>query len=82
MSKIRKVSFTDCWKQFVETPAEESGPKSAQYDRVRSCTSKKGSYVNSVDATESAVANSTATEIYVAYKCRWCQYWHIGHKTV
>jgi hypothetical protein len=61
MSKIKKVTFGDCWKQFVETPAE-SGPLSAQYDKIRSCTSKKGSYVDSAIADKAAVANSSEVD--------------------
>ena len=50
------------------------------YDKIRSCKTKVAHLnVAKAEAARDA-ANKTNTGEYVFYKCRWCAFYHVGHK--
>jgi hypothetical protein len=78
--KPPKITFKDMWRQFAEHHVKPS-PPSAQYDKARSCLSKK---VHVTEAMAIAAAEKATREEgvpFVAYKCRWCVFHHVGHAT-
>jgi hypothetical protein len=77
--KPPKVTFSDMWHRFAEAK-EDRSPVSSQYDKARSCLSKKAHVTK--EMAEKAAATETRIEgvPYVHYKCRWCPYFHIGHQ--
>lgn len=78
--KPPKVSFKDMWRQFSEHN-ERPSPPSEQYDKARSCLSKKAHVTKEMAITAAEKATKHDGVAYVAYKCRWCPYHHVGHAT-
>ena len=77
--KPPKITFKDMWHQFAEAPDIKT-PPCAQYDKARSCLSKKAHATKKMAEDAATEATRIEKEAYVAYKCRWCSYHHIGHE--
>jgi hypothetical protein len=77
--KPPKITFGDMWQRFTEEKVVDS-PPSKQYDKLRSCQSKKVHFTKE-SADKAAELNSKIDGcVYVSYKCRWCSNWHVGHE--
>jgi hypothetical protein len=77
--KPPKITFGDMWRRFAEHN-ERPSPPSDQYDKARSCLSKKAHATKEMAIKAAEIATRIEGEAYVAYKCRWCQYHHVGHE--
>ena len=77
--KPPKVTFGDMWHQFAEAE-EDHSPVSRQYDKLRSCLSKKTYLTREIAENAAAVVTRENDVQYEHYKCRWCPYFHVGHK--
>lgn len=76
--KPPKITFKDMWRQFAEHHVKPA-PPCAQYDKARSCLSKKAHATEGMAIAAAEKATREEGELYVAYKCRWCIYHHVGH---
>jgi len=79
MAKPKKLTFRDIFEHHVE-PEDTPQPHSAMYDKVRSCLSKVPHLTRAI--AEGVATQDTAKfrEKFVAYKCRWCSQFHVGHE--
>ena len=76
--KPPKIGFRDMYRHFCEETPKQTGP-SSQYDKARSCLSKKAHATKELADAAAAHATIIDKEQYIAYKCRWCIYYHVGH---
>lgn len=74
-NKPPKITTQDMYIAFCETPPKPA-PVGPMYDKVRSC-------MNKIDFLTMEAAQKCADQQkdpFDAYKCRWCSFYHIGHR--
>jgi hypothetical protein len=75
--KPPKITNMDMYIHFCEGEKYVANP---QFDKAMSCSRKKNFL--SMEAAQTEADNQTRIqkEPFVAYKCRWCKFHHIGHR--
>ena len=77
MGAFQQVTYRDVVKHCRENSLDPEWEKKheATKKRLRGCVGKKA-----FPSMETAQGSVRDPEIYDVYKCRWCSFWHVGHK--
>lgn len=78
MTKIKKVSLSDCIRHFNKEVQDEH-IRTPQYRKNRACLSKTPFLSrDKADGTCERIYQRSGEKFH-SYKCEWCNLFHIGH---